>query len=131
MRLRADSYRQCRQHKKAIQMYNRILKLEKDPEVVRQCARLHCIVQQYEKAREVLQLAPTPNIHVTYMICETYLKEHNYEEIESELHRALLNDLGELNEKSLISYLQLPIEIVKMLVVCSCKLGRPEAGKYI
>lgn len=112
-------------------MYDRILKLEREPEVIKQCARLYCLSQQYEKAREVLQLASQPNIHVIYMICETYLKELNYKQIEWELHRTILSSIGEINDRTIGNYRQLPIEIVKMLVICSCKLDREEVGKYM
>jgi len=43
------------------------------------------------------------------MICETYLKEHNYQQIEWELHRTLLQGLGALEESAIASYMQLPV----------------------
>jgi tetratricopeptide (TPR) repeat protein len=78
MKRRAEAYNQAKQPKKAILMYNRILRIAPDISVIKECARLYCLNLQYDKAREVLRKAPTPNIIITFMICEIYLKEHNY-----------------------------------------------------
>lgn len=78
-------------------MYSRILRISPDIAVIKQCARIYYNNLQYEKAREVLRKNQKPDIFITFMICETFLKEHNYKAILEEIsHNSILNSLDAL-----------------------------------
>ena len=92
--------------------------------IIKDCARLHCRVSQFDKAREILRQAPGEDLNIVYMICETYMKEEKYEELAKEISKSvLLEGRADLNTV-------MP-EFLKMLVLAGLHLSLPQVEKYL
>lgn len=104
-------------------MYYKLLKIGPDLNIIKDSARLHCRLGQFDKAREILRTAPKEDINVVYMICETIMKERKYQELVDEINYVVL-DAGRLGVETLMP------EFLKMVVVAGFALGFGETEGY-
>ena len=123
LRKRALAYERNGEHKKAVFMYYKILRINPSLNTIKDCAKLHCKLLQYDKAREVLAKATPADENIVYMICETYMKEGKYQEALEEIQRNVL--MG-----GTVAVSNVMIEFIKMLLISALHLHHPDTEQH-